>query len=144
MKNLYLGLTLIFSSFSAQANQPLLDYFFAAAKTGETVVLEEYLRNDFPVNIRNNQSYTGLMMATYYGHKEAVEILLKHGANACLKDKRGHTAMMAAIVKAEWLIAKRLYQENCKQAHASGKTLQEFAAVFGQTEKLRLMMLGEN
>ena len=140
MKSLFLTLILLTTPFSASANQQLSDYFFSAAKIGETDVLTEFLNHGFPIDLRNNQSYTALMMATYHGNKEAVEILLQHGANACLKDKRGHTAMMGAIVKAEWSIAKRLYKEDCKQAHATGKTLTEFAEVFGQTEKLNALM----
>ena len=139
MKNLYLSLSLLMFSFAVQANPSLEEYFFNAAKIGEAEVLTEFLEKGFPVNLRNNQSYTALMMATYYGNKKTVEILLNYGANACLKDKRGHTAMMGAIVKAEWDIAKRLYRENCKKAHSSGKTLEQFAAIFGQTEKLKAL-----
>jgi len=140
MKQFYLSLVLFISSFPVFANPQLADYFFAAAKIGETEVLSEFLNNGFPVNLRNNQSYTALMMATYHGNKEAVDILLNHKANACLKDKRGHTAMMGAIVKAEWSIAKRLYKEDCTEAHSTGKTLAQFAEVFGQTDKLRQLM----
>jgi len=139
MKQLYVSLLLLVGSLPVLANQKLIDYFFDAAKIGETEVLTEYLNKGFPVDQRNNQSYTALMMATYYGNKEAVEILLNHGANACLKDKRGHTAMMGAIVKAEWGIARQLYEEDCRQAHSTGKTLEQFAAVFGQTEKLKAL-----
>ena len=140
MKSLYFTLILFMVPFSTSANQQLTDYFFTAAKMGEADVLTEFLNHGFPVDLRNHQSYTALMMATYHGHKKAVETLLKHGANACLKDKRGHTAMMGAIVKAEWSIAKRLYKEDCKQAHSTGKTLEEFAEVFGQTEKLNALI----
>jgi len=139
MKQLFPGLLLLMSSISIQASQSLINYFFDAAKIGSTEVLTEYLNNGFPVNQRNSQSYTALMMATYYGHKNAVEILLGHGANACLKDKRGHTALMGAIVKAEWDIAKILYKQDCKKAHSTGKTLKQFATVFGQTEKLKAL-----
>ncbi len=141
MKSLYLILALFIVPFSASANQQLTDYFFAAAKMGETATLTEFLNHGFPVDLRNHQSYTALMMATYHGQKKAVEILLQYGANACLKDKRGHTSMMGAMVKAEWSIAKRLYQVDCKQAHSTGKTLKEFAEVFGQTEKLNALNL---
>jgi len=140
MKQFYLTSLLLISSFSAFANESLTRYFFNAAKIGETVVLSEYLNNGFPVDQRNQQSYTALMMATYYGHKKAVEVLLDHGANACLKDKRGHTAMMAAIVKAEWGLAKRLYKEECTQAHSTGKTLEQFAAIFGQSDRLKTLI----
>jgi len=53
----------------AKADQQLIDYFFAAAKTGQVEVLDTFLDQGFPVNQRNNQSYTALMMATYHGQK---------------------------------------------------------------------------
>ncbi len=139
MKHWYVSCILLIFSFSVSANDQLIEYFFSAAKIGEEEVLLEFLNNGFPVDQRNNQSYTALMMATYYGRKNAVEILLNNGANACLKDKRGHTAMMGAMVKAEWGIAKRLYKEDCKLAHSTGKTLKQFAVVFGQTDKLKAL-----
>ncbi len=139
MKQWFAGFIVLSFSFPVVAVDQLTAYFFSAAKTGEVEVLTEFLNNGFPVDQRNGQSYTALMMATYYGHKNAVETLLDSGANACLKDKRGHTAMMGAIIKAEWGIAKRLYKEDCKKAHSSGKTLAQFAAVFGQTDKLQAL-----
>ncbi len=139
MKILYASLIILFSAIPAKADQQLIDYFFAAAKSGQIEVLDTFLDQGFPVDQRNNQSYTALMMATYHGQKSAVKTLLDHGANACLKDKRDHTAMMAAVVKAEWGIARMLYQKDCRQAHETGKTLEEFARIFGQTEKLKAL-----
>ncbi len=143
MKKLSIILFSLIMITPAQADQQLSDYFFAAAKTGQTEILTEFLDNGFPVDHRNNQSYTALMMATYHGHKKAVNILLRHGANACLKDKRGHTAIMGAMVKAEWTIAKILYQKECRQAYTTGKTLEEFAKIFGQTERLNALSAGQ-
>ena len=137
MKKLYLVIILLVSSASSSANQELVEYFFNANKINETDVLSEFLNSGFPVNIRNKESYTALMMASYYGHIKSVNILLNNGADACLKDKRGHTAMMGAIVKAEWDIARILYKKDCTQAHSTGKTLEQFAAIFGQTDKLK-------
>lgn len=127
--------------------QQLTSYFFAAARTGDTLVLNEFLQQGFPVNQRNNQSYTALMVATYAGQQAAVELLLKQGADACLRDKRGHTAMMGAIVKAEWSIGKILYPIDCNEdssvdakAPVTDKekmTVAQFAEVFGQSEKLQ-------
>ncbi|MDX3775665.1 ankyrin repeat domain-containing protein [Chromatiaceae bacterium AAb-1] len=123
---------------SVTEQRQLIDYFFAAARTGNTEVLDEFLSAGFPVNLQNADSYTALMTATYYGHAQAVDLLLTHGADACIRDKRDHTAMMGAIVKAEWSIARTLYRIDCDtQAGQQGvKTLEEFAAVFGQSEKL--------
>jgi ankyrin repeat protein len=147
-------LSLMFVSAMLQAEeQPadpleqLTSYFFAAARTGDLVVLQEFLQQGFPVDQRNDQSYTALMVATYAGQQAAVELLLQQGADACLRDKRGHTAMMAAIVKAEWTLGKVLYAIDCdKENAASAKTpitdkqkmtAAQFAEVFGQSEKLQ-------
>ena len=127
--------------------EQLTSYFFAAARTGDLEVLNEFLQQGFPMDQRNSQSYTALMVATYAGQQQAVELLLQQGADACLRDKRGHTAMMAAIVKAEWTIGKILYPIDCKEdksvdakAPVTDKekmTVVQFAAVFGQSEKLQ-------
>jgi uncharacterized protein len=147
-------LSLLFAGAMAQAEEQapdpldqLTSYFFAAARTGDTLVLSEFLQQGFPVDQRNNQSYTALMVATYSGQQAAVELLLKQGADACLRDKRGHTAMMGAIVKAEWAIGKILYPIDCKEdssvdakAPITDKqkmTVAQFAEVFGQSEKLQ-------
>ena len=152
MRLLLLSLLLLSALVQAeeQAQDPLeqlTSYFFAAARTGDTLVLSEFLQQGFPVDQRNNQSYTALMVATYSGQQGAVELLLKQGADACLRDKRGHTAMMGAIVKAEWTIGKILYPIDCKEdssvdakAPITDKqkmTVAQFAEVFGQSEKLQ-------
>ena len=117
----------------------LVNYFFDAAKLGEVEVLQEFLRHGFPVNQRNAQSYTALMMAAYHGRGAAVDVLLGFSADKCLQDRRGHTAVMAALVKAEWSLVKRLYSVDCK-AEVGGKTLAQFAQVFGQTKKLNALL----
>ena len=132
---------------AADPLEQLTSYFFAAARTGDLVVLNEFLQQGYPVDQRNSQSYTALMVATYAGQQQAVELLLQQGADACLRDKRGHTAMMGAIVKAEWAIGKILYAIDCKEdtlvdarAPVTDKekmTVAQFAEVFGQSEKLQ-------
>ena len=141
-KTSFRTLSLIFAlvvSTHAKGSEQLVNYYFSAAKTGQTEVIEEFVNNGFPINLTNNMSYTALMMATYYGHTQTVERLLALGADACLRDKRGNTAMMGAIVKAEWGIAKKLYNHTCKEESSDQKTVEQFAAVFGQTEKLKAL-----
>ncbi|RVT46758.1 ankyrin repeat domain-containing protein [Rheinheimera sediminis] len=147
-------LSLLFAGAMVQAEEQapdpleqLTSYFFAAARTGDTVVLNEFLQQGFPVDQRNKQSYTALMVATYSGQQGAVELLLKQGADACLRDKRGHTAMMGAIVKAEWTIGKMLYPIACEEDKSvdaktpvtdkNKMTVAQFAEVFGQSAKLQ-------
>lgn len=127
----------------------LSQYYFAAARSGETAVLREFIQAGFPVDLKNDGSYTALMIAAYQGQASAVDLLLKAGADACLRDKRGHTALMGAMIKAEWGIAKQLYAIDCDKANSaaatdaitdkSQMTAAQFAEKFGQSDKLKAL-----
>ncbi|MBW3832032.1 hypothetical protein GNY90_02945 [Aeromonas hydrophila] len=130
----------------------LQDYFFAAARSGEVSVLNEFINAGFPIDERNVQSYTALMIAAYQGQSEAVHSLLKAGADACLRDKRGHTALMGAVIKGEWRIAKTLYAIDCDMnsnrrpdepvTDKNTMTAAQFAERFGQGERFRALATG--
>ena len=94
---------------------------------------------DLPVDVRNQDGYTPLMMATYYGHQDIVTTLLAKGADRCARDNRGNTALMGALFKMEFAIAKQLRQVDCDaQAKKTGqKTTAEFAKVIGQEKQLQ-------
>lgn len=121
------------------AQQDVVDLFFAAARTGNQEVINEFIKHGFPVNLKNHAGFTPLMMATYYGHQEIVTTLLNHGADRCLRDNKGNTALMGAIFKLEWSIAKQLRQVDCdaNAAKTGHKTTEEFAKILGQDEKLK-------
>src|SRR5690606_36772599 len=92
------------------SQQELVDLFFAAAKIGNSEVIHEFLKHGFPVNVRNTDGYTPLMMPTYYGHQDIVTCLLNHGADRCARDNLGNTSLMGALFKMEFAIAKQLRQ----------------------------------
>lgn len=119
--------------------QLLVNYFFAAARTGDVEVLAHFVDSGFPIDQRNSESYTALMVAAYHGQQQATAVLLEQGANACLQDKRGNTAIMAAVIKAEFEIIKQLYRQECETGltNKSGMTLEEFARYWGQGDKLK-------
>lgn len=121
------------------SQQELIALFFAAARTGNDEVINEFLKHGFPVDVRNGDGYTPLMMAAYYGHQSIVTTLLKHGADRCARDNKGNTALMGALFKMELGVAKQLYQADCDaNAKKTGqKTTAEFAKVIGQEEKLK-------
>jgi len=144
LSSVVFSLSLSFNLLAAKANieqeyQSLVELFFDAARIGDNQVLETFVSQGFPIDQRNNQSYTALMVAAYQGNKESVRILLDSGANACLQDKRGNTALMGALIKREISIAKDLYQAECSPElrNKAGLNLQEFAQIFGQSKVLQ-------
>ena len=130
------------ASVQMTSQQELIDLFFAAAKIGNSEVINEFLKHGFPVDVRNKDGYTPLMMATYYGHQAIVSSLLKHGADRCARDNRGNTALMGALFKMEFAIAKQLRQVDCDaQVQKNGqKTTAEFAKVIGQEKQLQKLI----
>ncbi|KAA3493848.1 ankyrin repeat domain-containing protein [Vibrio mimicus] len=103
--------------------------------------MSEFLSAGFPINQRNSESYTALMVAAYQGNAETVDLLLNSGANACLQDKRGNTALMGALLKREIQIARALYQAECADdiRNKAGLSVKEFAELYGQSETLRTL-----
>lgn len=120
------------------SQQELIDLFFAAAKTGNQEVINEFLKNGFPVDVRNSAGYTALMMAAYYGQQETVTTLLAYGADRCARDQKGNTALMGAMFKLEWSIVKQLRKVDCdvNASRTGQKTVAEFAKVIGQEKQL--------
>ena len=119
--------------------QSLVELFFDAARIGNNEVVDTLVSQGFPIDQRNTQSYTALMVAAYQGHRETVRLLLDSGANACLQDKRGNTALMGALIKREIGIAKDLYQADCSPElrNKAGLNLKEFAEIYGQSNVLK-------
>ncbi len=68
--------------------------------------------------------------------------MLKHGADRCALDNRGNTALMGALFKMEFAIAKQLRQVDCDaQVQKNGqKTTAEFAKVIGQEKQLQKLI----
>lgn len=119
--------------------QSLVELFFDAARIGNNEVVDTFVSQGFPIDQRNTQSYTALMVAAYQGHRETVRLLLDSGANACLQDTRGNTALMGALIKREIGIAKDLYQADCSPElrNKAGLNLKEFAEIYGQSNVLK-------
>ena len=141
---LSLSISLSFNLLAAETQiekeyQDLVELFFDAARIGNNEVLETFVSQGFPIDQRNTQSYTALMVAAYGGNKESVSLLLDLGANACLQDKRGNTALMGALIKREVAIAKDLYQADCSPElrNKAGLNLAEFAKIYGQSKVLQ-------
>ncbi|TKC81446.1 ankyrin repeat domain-containing protein [Trinickia terrae] len=114
------------------------DDWFAAARLGRVDILQALLDAGYPIDAATPQGYTALILASYDGQPLALDYLAARGANPCLGDRNGNTALMGAIFKGELPIAKQLLNAACPidQANNAGETALSFAALFGRLSLL--------
>lgn len=122
----------------ASVRAELRRYYFEAARSGDSEILDEFVKAGFDLNSRDDKGYTALILAAYHGHGAMVGRLIEAGADPCVQDKRGNTALMGAIFKGELSIAKRLLDAGCApdQRNTSGQTAAMYAALFQREELL--------
>lgn len=125
-----------------QLQQQLKDYYFGAARRGDSAMLKEFIGIGYDLNTRDAKGYTALILAAYHGQADTVELLLASGANACAEDLRGNTALMGAIFKGEMRIARRLMAAGCQpdKPNNAGQTAAMYAALFQRTEILQALV----
>ena len=66
------------------------------ARSGDYAGIQEHLEQGFPPDVIDTYGNTPIYRAAYNGHREAVELLLKHGADALIRNDKGLTAKTAA------------------------------------------------
>lgn len=130
------------STSRSAAEAELKAYYFDAARSGDTTLINEYVTSGFPVDVRTPQGYTALILAAYHGQKATVERLLALGANACARDNHGSTALMGATFKGELAIARLLLGQPCAKVddrNGSGQTAAMYAGLAGNRALLDML-----
>lgn len=72
------------------------DDFLDACKTGYLKIVSE------SINCKDKYGWSGLCLASYYGHTNVVELLISNGANLEDKDNCGRTALTSAILNEKY------------------------------------------
>lgn len=120
--------------------------WFDAARAGRADITDALLKAGFPVNSRTGSGYTALVLATYHGDLDEVTLLLNAGADPCISDNSGNTALMGALFKGEMPVARHLL-DLCPidLTNNAGQTALSFAALFGRLDILpELVRRGAN
>jgi ankyrin repeat protein len=112
--------------------------WFDAARVGRIDILQALYEAHYPLDNQTSAGYTAVILAAYDSRPEALEYLLRIGANPCLGDRNGNTALMGALYKGNLAIARRLLETHCPidQVNNAGETALSFAALFGRLEIL--------
>ena len=84
---------------------------FEASRKGNIQRIQELVRQ-YPdtMHAQDYKGFTPLILAAYNGQAEAVEFLLKNGADADAQDVSGNTALMGISFKGHENIARLLLQ----------------------------------
>lgn len=61
-----------------EAKTQLTQYYFDAARDGNTKMLSEFIQAGYNLNTQDEKGYTALILAAYHGHTEAVKIGRAH------------------------------------------------------------------
>jgi serine/threonine-protein phosphatase 6 regulatory ankyrin repeat subunit B len=71
---------------------------FAALQGGSLPTVSALVETGLPVDTRNNEGATPLMMAAQYSHAHLVEFLLQHNAAVGARDRFGNDALLSALL----------------------------------------------
>ncbi|MEP7332183.1 MAG: ankyrin repeat domain-containing protein [Terracoccus sp.] len=101
------------------------------AREGKTSELRAFLEHAFPVDARDAQGNTLLMLAAYHGHSDTVDALISHGADVDLPNDRNQSPISGAIFKGEEQVVRALVAAGADLDFGS-PSARETAAMFGR------------
>jgi len=118
------------------------DDWFDAARVGRVDILRALHEAGYPIDAANRSGYTAVILAAYDEQPAALDYLLSTGANACLGDHHGNTALMGALFKGESEIARRLLETTCPidQTNGAGETALGFATLFNRIDLIPVLV----
>lgn len=122
--------------------EELLAMSFDFARSNDSNALKTLLDNGLNVNLANHKGDTLLMLASYHGAKESVELLLSFGASVDMANNRGQTPLSGVIFKGYNDIARMLLKSGAN-INAGIPTPIDCAIMFNRTELLNLMLNGK-
>jgi len=141
MRNFFILLLFGIVGFSFPIYAMDADSFYKAAKSNNLEMLRRAIAEKMDVNSKSEDSYTALIYAAYYGHDEAVKLLLDAGAEPCVGDKKGNTALMGAIFKGVEPVFNLLVDRcDVNQLNSQGQTPLMYASLFGREAMAQILL----
>ncbi|HXH32112.1 MAG TPA: ankyrin repeat domain-containing protein [Bacteriovoracaceae bacterium] len=140
MSKVFLSTIFLFLSFNGLTSE-LEERWFAAARNGDIKQIETLLKESPEnLNVQDEKGYSALILGSYHEHRDFTLKLMSMGANACLTDRKGNTALMGVIFKGHAEIINDLINK-CDVNHQNneGQTALMYSALFGRervTQKL--------
>lgn len=95
---------------TAEEAAEFTEQVFNVARQGDAQMLDELASSGLPVNLRNHKGDTLLMLASYYGHVDAVQVLLKHKADPRFVTTTARARSPARPSRATWQWSRRWWK----------------------------------
>jgi ankyrin repeat protein len=114
-------------------SQKLFDF----ARDGDAAAVAQYLDAGTPATVTNEAGDSLVMLASYYGHPELVELLLARGADANQANFKGQTPLAGAVFKGKAEIVRALLAAGA-DPNAGFPSAIDAAQMFGKTDLLAL------
>jgi ankyrin repeat protein len=105
------------------------------ARDGMTEELAGFVDHGLPVDVRDEDGNTALMLAAYHGHAATVRMLVEHGADVDLRNKRNQAPIAGAIFKGEDEVVRVLVAAGA-DLDAGTPSARETAQMFERTDLL--------
>ncbi|NYH55792.1 MULTISPECIES: ankyrin repeat domain-containing protein [Nocardiopsis] len=86
---------------SAEQTNRVIALAMDLAREGRTEELLEFLDHGLPVDTRDEQGNTLVMLAAYHGQEATVRALIDRGADVDLRNERDQTPVAGALFKGE-------------------------------------------
>lgn len=110
------------------------DPLFAYCRRGDIEGIKKTV-NIVNLDAKDDKGYSPLMLSAYYGHYEAVVLLLNLGADIHSRDKNGNSILMAATFKGNLSIVELLLQSGADPEACNYK--RQTALLFARTFKMK-------
>lgn len=116
--------------------------WFDAARAGRVDILQALHQAGYPIDRQDHSGYSAVILAAYDHQPAALAYLRSQGANLCLGDKHGNTALMGTLYKGYLDIADDLLRADCdvEQSNHAGETALDFAVLFGRAPILHQLL----
>lgn len=126
----------------AETERKLVEVVFEAARQNDEQTIDEYLKEDFSPNVRNDRGDTLLTVAAYRGSDRVVNRLLYEASlDLEARNRMGLTAVAAASFQGHDAILEELLRcgADPNAGNGLGQTAVMFAAIAGRTSAIRIL-----
>src|SRR5690625_1264841 len=121
------------SALNPEQEAQLLAIMMDHARAGETAGLAEAYERGYPLDIRDADGNTALMLAAYNGRVETLKMLIERGADVEIRNSRDQSPIAGALFRGEEAVA-RIVRAAGADLDPRTPSARQTGELFGKTE----------